>query len=77
VTAPRQPCVLSSADGGIGRITLNRPEALNAITVELGAQFGAALRDLGSRADVHVILVRGAGGNFSAGGDCVRAAPKR
>ncbi|HET6153226.1 MAG TPA: enoyl-CoA hydratase/isomerase family protein [Marmoricola sp.] len=57
------------ADGGIGRITLNRPEALNAITVDLGAQLLAALRDLGSRADVHVILVRGAGGNFSAGGD--------
>ncbi|MCW2856573.1 MAG: enoyl-CoA hydratase/isomerase family protein [Marmoricola sp.] len=61
--------VLSSVDEGIGRITLNRPEALNAITVELGAQFDAALRDLGTRADVHVILVRGAGGNFSAGGD--------
>ncbi len=61
--------VLTSVAEGIGRITLNRPEALNAITVELGAQLEAALRDLGSRADVHVILVRGAGGNFSAGGD--------
>ena len=61
--------ILTSVAEGIGRITLNRPEALNAITVELGAQLEAALRDLGSRADVHVILVRGAGGNFSAGGD--------
>ncbi len=61
--------VLTSVAEGIGRITLNRPEAMNAITVELGAQLEAALRDLGSRADVHVVLVRGAGGNFSAGGD--------
>lgn len=61
--------VLSAVDDGIGRITLNRPEALNAITVELGAALDDALRTLGARDDVHVILVRGAGGNFSAGGD--------
>jgi len=61
--------VLVAVADGIGRITLNRPAALNAITVELGAALDAALRDLGSRVDVHVILVRGAGGNFSAGGD--------
>lgn len=61
--------VVTSVDEGIGRITLNRPQAMNAITVELGAQLEAALRNLGGRPDVHVILVRGAGGNFSAGGD--------
>jgi enoyl-CoA hydratase/carnithine racemase len=54
---------------GVGRILLNRPEQMNAITVELGEQLEAALRDLGARSDVNVILVRGAGGNFSAGGD--------
>lgn len=69
MTPPETTSVLTEVADGIGRITLNRPEALNAITVELGAQLDAALRDLGSRADVHVILVRGAGGNFSAGGD--------
>ena len=55
--------------GGVGRILLNRPDQLNAITVELGQRFEAALRDLGDRPDVTVILVRGVGGNFSAGGD--------
>ncbi|MFL6024126.1 MAG: enoyl-CoA hydratase/isomerase family protein [Marmoricola sp.] len=67
--SPAVGTVLTSVDEGVGRITLNRPEALNAITVELGAALEEALRDLGSRADVHVILVRGARGNFSAGGD--------
>jgi enoyl-CoA hydratase/carnithine racemase len=61
--------IVTSVDEGIGRITLNRPQAMNAITVELGAQLEAALRNLGNRPDAHVILVRGAGGNFSAGGD--------
>jgi len=58
-----------TAAEGVGRILLNRPAQLNAITVELGRELEAALRELGARPDVNVILVRGAGGNFSAGGD--------
>ncbi|WP_127479322.1 enoyl-CoA hydratase/isomerase family protein [Nocardioides pantholopis] len=61
--------VLVEVTANIGRVTLHRPEAMNAITVELGRQLDLALRDLGENADVDVILVRGAGGNFSAGGD--------
>ncbi|MFI8304993.1 enoyl-CoA hydratase/isomerase family protein [Streptomyces sp. NPDC085927] len=61
--------VETTVAGGVGRILLNRPDRMNAITVELGRAFEAALRDLGARPDVNVILVRGAGGNFSAGGD--------
>lgn len=52
-------------DGAVGRITLNRPEALNAITVELATQLEAALREV----DARVVVLRGAGGNFCAGGD--------
>ncbi|MFZ2174898.1 MAG: enoyl-CoA hydratase/isomerase family protein [Rhodococcus sp. (in: high G+C Gram-positive bacteria)] len=55
------------ADGAIGRITLNRPEAMNAITVGLGKQLETALRELAPK--VRVIVLRGAGGNFSVGGD--------
>lgn len=61
--------VLVETSDRVGHITLNRPEALNAITVDLGAELGAALRSLGARDDISVIAVRGAGGNFSAGGD--------
>lgn len=61
--------VLTEVADGIGRITLDRPDQMNAITVELGAEFAAAILDLGSRPDVNVIAVRGAGGNFCAGGD--------
>jgi enoyl-CoA hydratase/carnithine racemase len=61
--------VLHEVVGGVGRVVLNRPEQMNAITVELGQQFETSLRELAARPDVNVILVRGAGGNFSAGGD--------
>lgn len=54
---------------GTGRILLNRPEQMNAITVELGRELEAALRELGQDPRVNVILMRGAGGNLSAGGD--------
>jgi enoyl-CoA hydratase/carnithine racemase len=54
---------------GIGRVTLDRPEQLNAITVQLGEELGRAIQLLGSDPAVNVILIRGAGGNFCAGGD--------
>jgi enoyl-CoA hydratase/carnithine racemase len=59
--------VLTELEGRIGQITLNRPEAMNAITVELARGLESALRRLGSEASA--IVIRGAGGNFSVGGD--------
>ncbi|WP_328353097.1 enoyl-CoA hydratase/isomerase family protein [Mycobacterium sp. NBC_00419] len=61
--------VLATEEAGIGRITLNRPEQLNAINVELGVELQQAIARLGSDPDVNVIIIRGAGGNFCAGGD--------
>jgi len=61
--------VESRIDGAIGRITLNRPERMNAVTVALATELAAALRTLGTRQDVNVIVLRGSGGNFCAGGD--------
>jgi enoyl-CoA hydratase/carnithine racemase len=61
--------VLSEVQGAVGRITLNRPEAYNAITIELARALERALRELAAEESVHVIVIRGAGGNFSVGGD--------
>src|SRR3954453_15140836 len=55
-------------DGGIGRLTLNRPDSLNAWT----HQFGAGLKDaLGEAADeaARGVLITGAGRGFSSGAD--------
>jgi enoyl-CoA hydratase/carnithine racemase len=54
-------------DGPVGRITLNRPDALNAITMELAEDLRGAVERLGHEADV--VVIRGAGGNFCVGGD--------
>jgi len=63
-----EPAVLSHVDDDrVGWITLNRPKAYNAVTIDLAQALERALVDLAAQA--HVIVVRGAGGNFSVGGD--------
>jgi 2-(1,2-epoxy-1,2-dihydrophenyl)acetyl-CoA isomerase len=61
--------VLWEQQGPVGRVTLNRPDSLNAWT----AEFGAALRDVitGPAADesVRAVLITGAGRGFSSGAD--------
>ncbi|MHB8693658.1 MAG: enoyl-CoA hydratase/isomerase family protein [Solirubrobacteraceae bacterium] len=59
--------VLTEVQDGVGWITLNRPEAMNAITVELAQELEAALLELAG--ECNVIVIRGAGGNFCVGGD--------
>jgi enoyl-CoA hydratase/carnithine racemase len=54
---------------GAGHITLNRPERMNAVTTELARQLEDALRELSADPAVNVIVIRGAGKNFCAGGD--------
>lgn len=61
------PTVLTALEGRVGWITLNRPDALNAITVELARELDAALVALGAEADV--VVIRGAGRHFCVGGD--------
>lgn len=61
--------ILVNRADGIGRITLNRPEALNAINQQMVVDIEAALDDLEADADVRVIVVTGAGRAFSAGRD--------
>jgi enoyl-CoA hydratase/carnithine racemase len=61
--------VMVTTSAGVGLITLDRPEQMNAINVELGIDLKRALQTLGDDRSVNVIAIRGAGGNFCAGGD--------
>lgn len=54
---------------GIRVITLNRPEVRNAIDLETSVQVAEALTDLDKNDNVHVAVLTGAGGVFSAGMD--------
>jgi 2-(1,2-epoxy-1,2-dihydrophenyl)acetyl-CoA isomerase len=63
--------VLSRFDAatGIGRLTLNRPAALNAIDVPMAQAFLAAVRGLTAEPGLRVVLLTGVGRAFAAGGD--------
>lgn len=54
---------------GIATVTLNRPERKNPLTFESYAELRDAFRDLVYADDVKAVVLRGAGGNFSSGGD--------
>jgi enoyl-CoA hydratase/carnithine racemase len=61
--------VLLTQQGPATRVTLNRPEKRNALSLELMEELIAALRTLGANPDVRVIVIEGAGSAFSAGHD--------
>jgi enoyl-CoA hydratase/carnithine racemase len=56
-------------EGEAARVTLNRPEKRNALSLELMEELIGVLRRLGSDASVRVIVVEGAGPVFSSGHD--------
>jgi enoyl-CoA hydratase len=56
-------------DGAIAQVVFERPGALNALAPDDLPRLAAALREAGARPGVRVVVVRGAGGAFSAGDD--------
>lgn len=56
-------------EGGVGVITLNRPERKNPLTFESYAELRDLFRNLEKDASVKAVVVTGAGGNFCSGGD--------
>jgi enoyl-CoA hydratase/carnithine racemase len=61
--------VLRDVADGVAWITLNRPERMNAISATLSGELEKAIVELGNDPTVTVVVVRGAEGNFCAGGD--------
>ncbi|MCP5074410.1 MAG: crotonase/enoyl-CoA hydratase family protein [Rhodobacteraceae bacterium] len=61
--------VLYEKDGRIGRITLNRPEVMNAIDDDLPGELSAAIAQADADPGVHVMVLSGAGEAFCAGYD--------
>lgn len=62
------PLVSWRTEGAVTRLTLNRPEALNALSEELAADFAAAVKKI-ARERSRAVLLEGAGSAFCAGGD--------
>jgi 2-(1,2-epoxy-1,2-dihydrophenyl)acetyl-CoA isomerase len=61
--------VLITRSGGITRLTLNRPDKLNAFTLALHAQLRAGLKAANADPHCRVVVLTGAGRAFSAGQD--------
>jgi enoyl-CoA hydratase/carnithine racemase len=56
-------------DGPVVRVTLSRPDKLNALNDEMRRALAATLDDLAEKPDVRVLVLSGAGRSFSAGAD--------
>jgi 3-hydroxypropionyl-coenzyme A dehydratase len=66
---PAPTVLLAPAAEGVFRLTLNRPQALNALNRELTGALEQALERVAAMDDVRVLLVCGQGRAFCAGND--------
>lgn len=68
MTDPNHGVLLEVVDG-VATLTLNDAPRRNAMTPELGDALRARVSELRGREDVRAVVLAGAGGTFSAGGD--------
>ncbi len=61
--------IIVERDGPTATITLNRPDAMNALTPEILGEMHAALSGIAEDSDINVVVVTGAGRAFCAGVD--------
>jgi enoyl-CoA hydratase len=63
------PHILTERDGHVLIVTLNRPEARNAMDLETFARMADAWQTIDDDPDIRVAILTGAGGHFSSGSD--------
>lgn len=68
-----EPTVLVRTEGALGRLTLNRPRAINALDHDMIQQLGAALDAWRDDTDIDIVLIDGAGDRGMCAGGDVRA----
>ncbi|MHB1128398.1 MAG: enoyl-CoA hydratase/isomerase family protein [Bacillota bacterium] len=61
---------------GIGLLTLNRPDRINAMSAELIVELHAFLDQIGDYKECRVIIIKGAGRGFCSGADLKDAVPE-
>ena len=61
--------ILVENNGNVRIITLNRPEKLNAITLEMATELNTAVQDAANDDSVKCVVITGKGRAFSSGGD--------
>ncbi|MGW6035108.1 crotonase/enoyl-CoA hydratase family protein [Gordonia terrae] len=73
----REPLALVTVDGRVCTITINRPQAMNAVNSDVSTAVGSALRDFAADDDLRVAIITGAGRAFCAGADLKAVAAGR
>ena len=58
-----------SYEDGIATLTMNRPEARNALSMEMRSALADVLHDIEQDSSVRCVVLQGAGQHFMAGGD--------
>jgi 2-(1,2-epoxy-1,2-dihydrophenyl)acetyl-CoA isomerase len=61
--------IIWERSGPVGRLTLNRPQSLNAWTAQLGHELLDVISGQAAEAHVRAVLITGAGRGFSSGAD--------
>ena len=61
--------IIWEQSGGVGRLTLNRPDSLNAWTPQFGRELREVIESAAASNSVRAVLITGAGRGFSSGAD--------
>lgn len=74
---PETEFLLYEEQGDVATITLNRPGVMNALSVDLSRELLEILEFIRDRDDLHIVVIRGAGGNFCTGDDLTEMAANK
>jgi 2-(1,2-epoxy-1,2-dihydrophenyl)acetyl-CoA isomerase len=69
--------ILYEKQNRVATITFNRPQAMNAFTIEMNGEVQRALKDADEDKDIRVIVLTGAGRGFCAGQDLKGRTPEK
>jgi enoyl-CoA hydratase len=66
--------IIITMEDGVGVVTINRPDVLNAVNIETILEVEHAIHEFGENRDIQVIIITGAGKAFVSGSDISRLA---
>ena len=72
--APKADFLMLEESGDVATITLNRPEVMNALSIDLSREFTEVVEYIRDQEHLHIVVVKGADGNFCVGDDLTEMA---